>query len=281
MPPPRLARVVGKHCESGDIVVMDEYLPDDIAAGDLIAVPGTGAYCRSMASQYNHTPRPPVVGRAGRDVRRDVRCCAARRLDDLLGARPIGRSTARRSGRRTSGCRNTGRPRSRTRHDGRTATAPWGARSRVSDSQQVTAGQPLKVALLGCGVVGSSVARLLTEHADDLAARIGRPLELVGIAVRRAGRDRSDLPVDPALFTTDAESLVTRADIVIEVIGGIEPARSPHRVGHEARRLGRLGQQGAARRGGPGAVRRRGRARRRPLLRGRGGGGDPDPAPHP
>ena len=96
----------------------------------------------------------------------------------------------------------------------------------MSDSQQVTAGEPLKVALLGCGVVGSSVARMLVEHADDLAARIGRPLELAGIAVRRAGRDRSDLPVDPALFTTDAESLVTRADIVIEVIGGIEPART-------------------------------------------------------
>ncbi|WP_406829960.1 diaminopimelate decarboxylase [Pedococcus sp. KACC 23699] len=78
---PRLARVVGKHCESGDIVVMDEYLPDDIAAGDLIAVPGTGAYCRSMASQYNHTPRPPVVavrdGRARVVVRRET-------VEDLL-----------------------------------------------------------------------------------------------------------------------------------------------------------------------------------------------------
>jgi homoserine dehydrogenase len=96
----------------------------------------------------------------------------------------------------------------------------------VSDSQKVTTGEPLKVALLGCGVVGSSVARMLTEHADDLAARVGRPLELTGIAVRRAGRDRSELAVDPALFTTDAESLITGADIVIEVIGGIEPARS-------------------------------------------------------
>jgi len=78
---PRLARVVGKHCESGDIVVMDEYLPDDIAAGDLVAVPGTGAYCRSMASQYNHTPRPPVIavrdGRARVLVRRET-------VDDLL-----------------------------------------------------------------------------------------------------------------------------------------------------------------------------------------------------
>jgi diaminopimelate decarboxylase len=78
---PRLARVVGKHCESGDIVVMDEYLPDDISAGDLVAVPGTGAYCRSMASQYNHTPRPPVIavrdGRARVLVRRET-------VDDLL-----------------------------------------------------------------------------------------------------------------------------------------------------------------------------------------------------
>lgn len=59
--PAVLSRVVGKHCESGDIVVKDEYLPDDVTAGDLIAVPGTGAYCRSMASTYNHVPRPGVV----------------------------------------------------------------------------------------------------------------------------------------------------------------------------------------------------------------------------
>jgi diaminopimelate decarboxylase len=59
--PPTLARVVGKHCESGDVIVKDEFLPSDLAAGDLLAVPSTGAYCRSMASQYNHVPRPPVV----------------------------------------------------------------------------------------------------------------------------------------------------------------------------------------------------------------------------
>ncbi len=59
--PPLLARVVGKHCESGDIVVKDEFLPADVQPGDLLAVPGTGAYCRSMASNYNHVPRPPVV----------------------------------------------------------------------------------------------------------------------------------------------------------------------------------------------------------------------------
>jgi diaminopimelate decarboxylase len=58
---PVLARVVGKHCEAGDIVVKDEFLPGDIAPGDLLAVPGTGAYCRSMSSNYNHALRPPVI----------------------------------------------------------------------------------------------------------------------------------------------------------------------------------------------------------------------------
>ncbi|WEV78329.1 homoserine dehydrogenase [Janibacter cremeus] len=85
--------------------------------------------------------------------------------------------------------------------------------------------QPLRVALLGGGTVGGSVARMLLEQADDLEQRIGRRLEIVGIAVRRAGRDRSDLGVDASLFTTDAAELVTRADIVVELIGGIEPAR--------------------------------------------------------
>ena len=59
--PPALSRLVGKHCESGDIVVRDLYLPSDIAAGDLVAVAATGAYCRSMASNYNLLGRPPVV----------------------------------------------------------------------------------------------------------------------------------------------------------------------------------------------------------------------------
>jgi diaminopimelate decarboxylase len=66
---PVLARVVGKHCESGDVIVKDEFLPSDLTAGDLVAVPGTGAYCRSMASQYNHVPRPPVVAVRNRESR--------------------------------------------------------------------------------------------------------------------------------------------------------------------------------------------------------------------
>ncbi|WP_338751003.1 homoserine dehydrogenase [Janibacter alittae] len=88
-----------------------------------------------------------------------------------------------------------------------------------------TPAAPLRVALLGGGTVGGSVVRMLLEQADDLEQRIGRRLEIVGIAVRRAGRDRSDLGVDPGLITTDAQELVTRADIVVELIGGIEPAR--------------------------------------------------------
>lgn len=60
--PAALSRVVGKHCEAGDIVVKDEFLPGDVRPGDLVAVPGTGAYCRSMASNYNHALRPPVIG---------------------------------------------------------------------------------------------------------------------------------------------------------------------------------------------------------------------------
>ena len=87
--------------------------------------------------------------------------------------------------------------------------------------------EPLRIALLGCGTVGAQVVRLLHDSADDLAARVGAPLEIAGIAVRRPSRLR-DLPVDGALFTRDAAGLVAREDVdlVVEVIGGIEPARS-------------------------------------------------------
>jgi homoserine dehydrogenase len=85
----------------------------------------------------------------------------------------------------------------------------------------------LKIALLGCGSVGSQVARLLGEQAADLAVRVGARLELAGIAVRRPAHPRA-AAVDRALLTADAMGLVTRqdVDIVVEVIGGIEPARS-------------------------------------------------------
>jgi len=76
-----LSRVVGKHCESGDILIKDATLPADIVPGDLLAIAATGAYCRAMASNYNHMPRPAVVGvcdgKASIMLRRET-------LDDLL-----------------------------------------------------------------------------------------------------------------------------------------------------------------------------------------------------
>ncbi|WP_447009420.1 homoserine dehydrogenase [Saccharothrix hoggarensis] len=85
--------------------------------------------------------------------------------------------------------------------------------------------KPIKVALLGCGTVGTEVVRLLTDQAPDLTARIGAPVELAGIAVRRPNKHR-EVPAE--LLTTDAEALVASddVDVVVEVIGGIEPARS-------------------------------------------------------
>ncbi len=90
-----------------------------------------------------------------------------------------------------------------------------------------TESKTLKIALLGCGSVGSQVARLLREQADDLAVRTGARLELAGIAVRRP-QHRRDAAIDRSLLTADAMELATRPDIdiVVEVIGGIEPARS-------------------------------------------------------
>ncbi|HEY8591117.1 MAG TPA: diaminopimelate decarboxylase, partial [Naasia sp.] len=66
---PALVRIAGKHCESGDIVVNADYLPGDVTPGDLVAVPATGAYCWSLASNYNHIGRPPVVAVRDGDAR--------------------------------------------------------------------------------------------------------------------------------------------------------------------------------------------------------------------
>jgi len=103
-----------------------------------------------------------------------------------------------------------------------TLAAPSPAAPGAQNSEQGA----LKVALLGCGVVGSQVARLLIEQAEDLQARVGRPLELVGIAVRRISLERPG--IDRSLLTDDAMALASRADVdlVIELLGGIEPARS-------------------------------------------------------
>ena len=187
---PALSRVVGKHCESGDIVVRDVYLPNDVAAGDLLAVPGTGAYCWALASNYNYVPRPPVVAVKDGAARLIVR---GETEDDLL-ARDLG-AWKPLTERNTTG-----------------TTVPAETRT-------------LKVALLGAGNVGSQVARILLEDADSLAARTGARLELAGIAVRNIDAPR-DVELPRELFTTDASALVRGADVVIELMGGLEPARA-------------------------------------------------------
>src|SRR5664280_383261 len=122
------------------------------------------------------------------------------------------------------GCRRGGRVGQRSpRHRGGRArrTGGWCRRGpavvAAAAVTPVVDGRPLRIALLGCGIVGSEVVRLLHDSAADLTARIGAPLELAGIAVRRPQRVR-DLPVDPGLFTADAAGLVER--------GGVEPARA-------------------------------------------------------
>jgi homoserine dehydrogenase len=106
----------------------------------------------------------------------------------------------------------------RTRSDG--GSTPIGELEHRSGGDT----RPIRVALLGCGVVGTQVVRLLTEQADELAARVGAPLDLVGVAVRRPQR-HPDVPAD--LLTTDAAGLVGRddVDVVVELVGGIEPVR--------------------------------------------------------
>ena len=82
----------------------------------------------------------------------------------------------------------------------------------------------VRIAVLGAGTVGSQVIRLLGERAEDFAARAGGPMEVIGIGVKNLAAER-DPWIDRALLTDDLGSLATSADIVIELIGGIEPAR--------------------------------------------------------
>lgn len=96
---------------------------------------------------------------------------------------------------------------------------------KVNDVSTPQAPAALRVALLGCGVVGTQVVRILLEHSEELTARVGTKLELAGIAVRDTSIKRD--PIVPAhLLTEDAEHLVQSVDLVVEVMGGIEPART-------------------------------------------------------
>lgn len=85
--------------------------------------------------------------------------------------------------------------------------------------------EKVKVGVLGCGTVGSQVVRLLQAQAQDYVARCGAPLELIGIAVNNLDTPRPEY-IPSQLLTTDSESLIDKADLVIELIGGIEPAKT-------------------------------------------------------
>ncbi|WP_440712253.1 homoserine dehydrogenase [Gordonia sp. FQ] len=105
----------------------------------------------------------------------------------------------------------------------------------MSDSAvQELPGRPIGVAVLGMGNVGTEVVRILIENADDIRARVGAPVELRGVAVRDTARERPG--IDPALLTGDAEALVARddVDLVVELVGGIEPPRTLIRAALEA-----------------------------------------------
>jgi homoserine dehydrogenase len=103
------------------------------------------------------------------------------------------------------------------------------AASAVADAVTTTMGlgamaEPVRIGLLGCGTVGSHVIRLIAEHAVDLEARVGRPLEVVGVAVRDLTKPRPGVPAE--LLTDDVDAvLAARPDLVVELVGGVEPAR--------------------------------------------------------
>lgn len=96
-----------------------------------------------------------------------------------------------------------------------------------------TAYRPIRVALLGAGSVGSQVARLLIENQDELAMRVGTVVELAGVLVRDPRAKRSSV-IPQELLTSDAETLILGSDIVIELLGGIEPARTYVRMALES-----------------------------------------------
>ena len=256
--PPMLCRVVGRHCESGDIVVRD-CLP---ARGPGARRPAGGGRDRRLLPvhglELQHVPRPAVVAVADGGARVIVR---RETMDDLLA--PGRRERPRAAGRPTVGSarHRTARCRSPSARGGE----PSWPRSR------------LKVALLGCGVVGSQVARLLTEQADGPGpCGSGRPA--------RAGRDRGAAAGARRAPGSTAELLTTDADALVDPPGRGHRGRGDrrHRAGpvaaarrDEARQVGGHREQGAAGRARRGDARGGPRARRRPVLRGVRGRGDP------
>lgn len=127
---------------------------------------------------------------------------------------------------------------------------------------------PIRVGLLGAGTVGSQTARLLVEQKDELAARIGRPIELTGVACLDPSETDPFPWIDKSVVTTDTMSVATNADIVVELIGGTGRGPQVRACGHRIRRFRGYRQQGVAGQVWSGNLcRRRGQGRRY-LLRG-------------
>ena len=143
-------RVVGKHCETGDVVVPDAFVPDDLEVGDVLATPVTGAYGYSMASNYNKVPRPAVVfvadGKARVVVRRET-------FDDLIEPR---RLTSPRQG---PGGAATSLYRLEVTADPASAVASGRSHPHAHPAPTV------RVALLGCGNVGGALAEILLSRS--------------------------------------------------------------------------------------------------------------------
>ena len=150
-------RLVGMHCESGDVLIKEARL-EDPRVGDIVVVPATGAYGYAMASNYNGVPRPPVV------------FCRDGEARSWSGARP-------------------------------TRTSP----PAMSDPSK-----PVRIGLLGRGTVGGAFAELLAERADAVEAACGRRPQLSGVLTRSEG---------------DFEEILAGSDLIVELIGGTEPAR--------------------------------------------------------
>jgi homoserine dehydrogenase len=134
------------------------------------------------------------------------------------------------------------------------------------------------IGLLGCGTVGGGVVTLLAREADDITARTGAKLELTRVAVRDTDPVRGTCPSTTSVYTDDPWSVVEAddVDVVVEVMGGLDPAEAADPPGARARQAGGHGEQGARRARRARALRRRARGRGRPRLRGGGGRRDPD-----
>ena len=226
----KLCRVVGMHCESGDIVVNEVRLPADIKRGDILAVPVTGAYGRTMASNYNQALIPAVVGvgEAGAHVmiRRQT-------IDDLLSWDAANSPRLRLTvwtvfgllaGKASETVHFLDIPRPYV------ILRPYNKQGHTNTSHsREDAGTGRCCAdsrwMLGAGTVGSQTARLLVEQKDELAARIGRPIELTGVACLDPAETDPFPWIDKAIVTTDTMSVATNSDIVIELIGGTGVAR--------------------------------------------------------